>query len=155
MFGESLFDICISAINSWKPVRHLDESGYKKDLRLFLFKKLNRPKTDAFGRNEQVNVSEEGSKSLCDIAVNRSLGIELKFGKDGKIKKQKIDASKNQALQYRKEYSQGIIVVLVGDVDNHSVTEVESQLNDLSNLINSNMISSRYLISCINKSHKK
>jgi len=154
MFGESLFDICISAINSWKPVRHLDESGYKKDLRLFLFKKLNKPKTNAFGRNE-INVSEEGSKSLCDIAVNRSLGIELKFGKDGKIKKQKINTSKNQELEYRKEYSQGIIVVLVGDVDNHSVTEVESQLNDLSNLINIHIAPSRYLISCINKSHKK
>lgn len=135
MFGIDLFNECLELIkNKWKPKTYSDELGYKKDLRNFLFDELN--KGDTFSGPRHINVRDESGISRCDLAVNRDVGIELKFGKDGKIKKSEIDRLYGQVGGHRKEYSQGVIIVLVGNVDKFSEADVRAKLQDISDLIN-------------------
>lgn len=154
MLGTSLFDECADLIKKWQPQKYPTESEYKKDLRKFLFEKLN--KRDFFsGSSRNINVNEESSRSLCDLGINRIVGIELKFGKNGKISKSERDRLHGQCYGHRKEYSEGVIVVLVGDINDYSEADVKETLRGLSQLINGGFGLNQYKIGLVNKSHTK
>ncbi|MFH0701069.1 MAG: hypothetical protein V2A62_01385 [Candidatus Woesearchaeota archaeon] len=157
MFGNGLFTRCIELIKVWKPQQnYLDELKYRDDLRDFLFKELNKPNPLSFGNPERINVRIESSRSLCDIAIDRSIGIELKFSETGKMKKAEIDRLYGQIAGHKKEYSQGIIVVLVGEVDDYSEAEVRERLEELhTSFNNSGLGLNQYHLDLINKSNSK
>jgi len=153
MFGDGLFNECLKLVKEWKPKqKYILEDDYKRDLREFLFTSLN--KEDMFGQKRNINVIEESGRSLCDIAVAKKVGIELKYGKDGKIRQGDIDRLKGQVERHRLDYPEGIIVVLVGDADDYSEANVRENLNRLYNLIN-NGYGNQFNLTLINKSHSK
>jgi len=156
MFGMNLFDECVELIKQWKPQqKYSTEEDYKKDLRDFLFKSLNRE--SPFYGKRSINVKEEVGRSLCDIAIGREVGIEIKFGKNGKIKQGEIDRLKGQVERHRIDYQGGIIVVLVGDVDDYSFEDIRENLNRLYYLINRDFGFGLNIFNLrlINKSHSK
>ncbi len=157
MFGDSLFNRCINLIKIWKPKqRYNEELNYRDDLRDFLFVELNKQNFFSFGQSEKINVKIESSRSLCDIAIGRAIGIELKFSKNGKIKKAEIDRLYGQIAGHKKEYSQGIILVLVGDVDDYSEAEIRDKLKELNSSFNVNSLGlNRFYLGLVNKSNKK
>jgi hypothetical protein len=145
---DTLFEECYGIINDWKPPQEFStEREYKDDLRKFLFKELNK--------SININVKTEDSRALCDIAVGRSIGIELKFGKSGKISKAKIDRLHGQVAGYTKEYREGIIIVLVGDVNDYSKFDVDEKLEDIRDRINRDNFWENYPLKVINKSAGK
>ncbi len=147
MFGDNLFDECVRVIENWMPNDFSIEKEYQNDLREFLFKTI--------GRDNNVNIKLENSRALCDIAIGRLIGIELKFGKNGKISKSEIDRLHGQVAGHIKEYSEGIIIVLVGDVNKYSEADVKDKLRDLYNLINEGNYFEDYPMKLINKSKQK
>jgi len=157
MLGMGLFDEVVKIINQWRPQKkYPNETKYRDDLMNFIHDRLNDPRKNMFFGRRNVLVRKEDSRSLCDIAVERSVGIELKFGKNGKISKKEIDRLHGQIGGYRKEYSEGIIVVLVGEVDKFSEAEVRKKLEDLYDLINrANFGLQQFRIKLINKSDSK
>lgn len=155
MFGAGLFDECVELINRWKPKqKYPNEDGYKKDLREFLFKNLNRQ--DYLHGSRNINVKEEAGRSLCDLAIGRNVGVELKLGKKGKIKQTEIDRLHGQVGRHKREYSEGVIVVLVGDINNYSEAEVRETLQRLSDLIGgADFGLQQFRLKLINKSDNK
>jgi len=147
MFGDDLFDECVEAIENWMPDDFANEKAYQNDLRELLF--------ETIGKDNDINVKLENSRSLCDIAVGRLVGIELKYGKGGKISKSEIDRLHGQVAGHTKEYSEGVIVVLVGDVNKYSEADVKDKLRDLYNSINNRNIFDEYSMKLINKSKEK
>jgi hypothetical protein len=157
MFGDSLFNRCINLIKIWKPKqRYAEELKYRNDLRDFLFAELNKQNSFSFGQSEKINVRIETGRSLCDIAIGRAIGIELKFSKDGKMKKAEIDRLYGQIAGHKKEYSQGIIIVLVGEVNDYSEAEIRDKLKELHNSFNGNGLGlNQFDLGLVNKSDNK
>jgi len=147
MFGDDLFNECVGVIEDWMPNDFSTEKEYQNDLRESLFKTI--------GRDHNVNIKLENSRALCDIAIGRLIGIELKFGKNGKISKSEIDRLHGQVAGHIKEYSEGIIIVLVGDVNKYCEVDVKDKLRDLYNLINEGNYLGEYPLKLINKSKQK
>jgi hypothetical protein len=89
----------------------------------FLQENLNRA-NNFFFRN--VLIKKEDSRGLCDIAVgNRAVGIELK--KDLNSKSQ-INRLQGQIDDYKEDYQEGVIVVLVGKVDKYVENDLRHKL---------------------------
>lgn len=129
LFGDDLFDRCVAVVNAWKPKEeYLQEEGYKKDLLFFMQEVLNKKKDDIFSSNEPCYLKDESGRSLCDIGVNRKVGIELKKGKNGKISKSDINRLQGQIDDHKLDYPDGIIVVLVGDCNAFSEGEIKQRL---------------------------
>ncbi len=128
MFG-GLFDETVDLIKRWKPKkRYKKEIEYRDDLMKFLFENLNKSRSGFFGATEEVIVKKEANRSFADIAVgDYQIGIELK--KDLK-RKSDVDRLFGQMDHYIKEYKEGIIVVLVGDVNDMLVPEIKRRLKE-------------------------
>ena len=155
MLGDDLFNRCVQLVSSWKPKqKYAKEDDYRDDLREFLFIELNKPNSYSFGTPEKINVKIESGRTLCDIAIGRSIGIELKMGKEGKIKKAEIDRLHGQLAGHKKDYSQGMIVVLVGDVDDYSEADVRDKMKELHAFFNNSGFT-QYGLKLINKSFNK
>jgi hypothetical protein len=116
----------VSAIKSWKPTKqYTKENDYRNDLANHIRNQFNN---DVFGEN--IHVSKESGRELCDIAINeKQCGIELK--KDLKSKSQ-IDRLVGQINRYQKEYNT-VIVVLVGKTNPDSLDELKIQLKGFGN----------------------
>ncbi len=127
---SDLFDDSIRAIRSWKPTqKYGDEGKYQKELIDFLRKELDK-RQDPFslGQKRLITITPEAGRGLCDIGINRQIGIELK--KDLK-KKAQIDRLAGQIMEFKKEY-QDIIIVLVGDTDKDKLELLKEKISDLS-----------------------
>ena len=107
MFRE-LFEECVEIVDIWKPKKEYPkEELYRDDLIDFLFDKLNE--------EEHVKVVKEAGRGLCDIAVgNKRVGIELKRNLKNKSEMNRLQG---QVDDYEDEYEEGIIIVLVGEID--------------------------------------
>ena len=70
---------------------------------------------------------KEVGRGLCDIAVDKSIGIELKKDLDGKSK---VNRLVGQVVGYMKEYDD-IIIVLVGKTNKDAVELLKQQLRDV------------------------
>ncbi|GEM_PF-1422432 len=157
MFEPTLFDECIDIIKQWQPKKaYSRELQYRDDLRDFLYENLNNPNRRSglwggsiFNETERGLVKKEDGRGLCDIAIGeKKVGIELK--KDIKSKSQ-IDRLYGQIIRYKKEYTEGIIIVLVGKVNKYTEEEIRhlvSKESNTDNLWNSN----QFQIKVINKS---
>lgn len=121
-----LFDECITLINEWKPKqKYPNELKYRDDLMSFLYEKFNNS-NNFFSGNRNVLVKKEDGRGLCDIAIgNRLVGIELK--KDLKSKTQ-INRLQGQIEDYEDDYSEGVIVVLVGNTDVYVENDLRHKL---------------------------
>jgi hypothetical protein len=131
MFGQSLFDECLGLIREWNPKKEYpNELKYRDDLWKFLNSKLNKNQ-NVFSQREHIRVKKEASRSLCDIGINRKVGIELK--KDLKTKSQ-INRLQGQIEDYEDDYEEGVIVVLVGknneQVENELLHKLNKRLNN-------------------------
>ena len=113
---DPLFDNVVKAINRWKPsAEYPNEPKYRDDLQEYLLKVLNRPDPMSLIR-QSVIVRKEAGRGLCDLEVNRRIGIELKRNLKSK---EMVDRLAGQINNYEREYSD-IIIVLVGNTDiNH------------------------------------
>lgn len=131
MFGfDALFDDSIRAIRSWKPTQKYNNEGkYQNELIDFLRKELNnRQDPFSLGQKKRITISSEAGRGLCDIGINRQIGIELK--KDLK-KKAQIDRLAGQIMEFKKDY-QDLIIVLVGDTDKDKLDLLKDKMSDLS-----------------------
>jgi hypothetical protein len=122
MLGMGLFDEVVEIINQWKPrQKYPNELKYRDDLMNFIHNKLNNSGNMLFG-SRNVLIRKEDGRGLCDIAVgNRKVGIELK--KDLKSKSQ-INRLQGQIDDYEDDYEEGVIVVLVGNVNKYVEDEL-------------------------------
>jgi len=120
MFRASLFQECVGLVNRWIPKeKYHTHDEYKKDLMDFLHNNF-------LYKNLNVQINKEANRSLCDIAVgHHQVGIELK--RDLKSKSQ-IDRLMGQLERYEDEYTEGIIIVLVGDVDKYAENQLRHQI---------------------------
>jgi len=149
MFGMSLFYEVFEIIKQWKPQqKYSNELEYRNDLMDFIYNKLNYSGNIFFG-NRSILVRKEDGRGLCDIAVgNRQVGIELK--KDLKSKSQ-INRLQGQIDDYEDDYKEGIIIVLVGNVNKYVENELRHKLQKKLN--KSNVFGlQQFRIKLINKS---
>jgi len=125
---DTLFEDVVRAINKWRPKKKYSrEPQYRDDLLDFLREELNE--SHPFGLfSRRVSIIPEHGRGLCDIAVDRKVGIELK--KDLKTKSQ-VDRLFGQINLYRKEY-EDIIVVLVGETNKNALEMLKDHISDLS-----------------------
>ncbi|NMB66707.1 hypothetical protein GYA25_01450 [Candidatus Woesearchaeota archaeon] len=156
MFGNGLFDECIELISRWQPKqKYPNELKYRDDLMNFLHEKLNNSH-DMFSGNRQVLVKKEDGRGLCDIAVgNRKVGIELK--KDLKSKTQ-INRLQGQIEDYEDDYSEGVIVVLVGNTDVYVENDLRHKLTkklNKSGMMGLNQFRIKLINKCDNKISQK
>jgi len=156
MFGNNLFDECVAIIKAWKlKQQYPDEKYYKKELLNLLQEKLNEQTSSMFSQKQHFNIRDESGRSLCDIGINRKVGIELKKGKNGKIPKTEINRLQGQIEDYELDYPEGVIVVLVGECDKFTESEIRTRLQrklDKENNIGIG-IGQQFRIKLINKSH--
>lgn len=130
MFGpDILFDDTIQIIMRWTPKqKYSNENQYRAELIDVLRKRLTE-NVNPFGPPRRVNITKEDGRGLCDIAIDRKIGIELK--KDLKSKSQ-IDRLIGQITEYE-TYYRSLIILLVGNTDKNSLDEfkyrVKSHLN--------------------------
>jgi len=146
---ESLFDECIDVINDWKPKqKYPKETDYRNDLMNFLLDELEEQSSGIdFGAPENIKVTKEDGRGLCDIAVgHKQVGIELK--KDLKSKSQ-MNRLQGQMDDYEDDYEEGVIVVLVGDVSKGVVSELRYKLQ---RKLDSGGMAEQFRIKLINKS---
>jgi len=121
---DDLLDDTTRAIKNWTPEKkYQKEDGYRDDLLGYLREQLNRP--SPFG-SQKVTIQSESGRWLCDIVLNRTIGIELK--KDLK-EKAKIDRAIGQIHRYWDCYHD-IIIVLVGDTDPNKYDDLREQVSD-------------------------
>ena len=127
MFRD-LFSDVISTVNRWKPQKKYEnESKYRDDLLDFLRRELNKPSYFPFGQPQRISVRKEAGRGLCDIAVDRRIGIELK--KDLGKKKQ-ADRLIGQIVDYKKDY-EDILIVLVGKTNREALELLKDKIDAL------------------------
>jgi hypothetical protein len=129
MFGfDTLFEDTISIIKNWTSEKeYSNETSYRDDLLNVLREKLNQVNDPIFGRQNRVSVVKEDGRGLCDIGINRLIGVELK--KDLKSKSQ-VDRLVGQIHGYKKDY-QDLIIVLVGKTNKEALEGLKDRISDL------------------------
>jgi len=128
MFGPSLFDEVLRLVKAWNPKgRCKYEVHYRDDLKEFLRTNLNKPSPFAIGPQRRIKVTPESRRYLCDIAVNESIGIELKKDFD----KSKVDRLYGQLSRYKKGYRSGLIVVLVGNTNKDAYEDLVNRVVEM------------------------
>ena len=83
-----LFATVVRLVENWSPKkRYSKEIKYRDDLLDFLREEFNKIQTYPYwSSHSKVSVMKEVGRGLCDIAVDKSIGIELKKDLDGKSK---------------------------------------------------------------------
>lgn len=127
---SDLFEDSIRIIRSWIPKqKYSNEALYRNDLIEFLRKELNeRQNPFSFGPQSRVSVTKEDGRGLCDIGINRTIGIELK--KDVKSKSQ-VDRLAGQIMGFKKDY-RDLIIVLVGHTNKDALEILKDNISGLS-----------------------
>jgi hypothetical protein len=97
----------ISLLEQWKPKKFQNEQKYKDDLSAYLDRELNNPaaKTSA----SPIPVNRVKGNGLCDIVINRDIGLEVR--KDLATQKQ-IRTFCAELNSYKRGYTDVIIVLL-------------------------------------------
>lgn len=129
MFGSRYNDV-LNIIKDWKPEdTYSNENGFRDDLCSFLRDELKGSGNSLMGSGgKRVSVKKESGRGLCDIAIDESVGIELK--KDLR-KKAQVDRLTGQIIRYKKAYDH-IIIVLVGDGYPDADEDLRDMIEDLS-----------------------
>lgn len=124
MFGGLLPKVHDS-VKVWKPKFYPNEKGYQDDLFHHLRTNLNN---DSFFGSSNYSVRMESGRNLCDIAVERAVGIELKHNLD---KKAKVDRLLGQVSRYMQDYSEGVVIVLTGETSIKTLEDLKYELRNI------------------------
>jgi len=119
------FGDVVEAINRWKPSRCVKENDYRDSLEKYLRQELNRSDSYSFFPEPKITIRKEAGRGLCDLEINRKLGIEIK--KDLNTKS-KVDRLCGQMNNYEREYKY-IIVVLVGKTSENHLEHLRMDLD--------------------------
>jgi hypothetical protein len=112
LFG-GIFDDILSLVKKWSPEKaYRSEGSYRDNLVEYLRASLNRP--DFFRSSENHTVLKEKGRHLCDIGVDRRVGIELKFNFKSKAE---ADRLATQVKGILNDYAEGVIIVFCGATD--------------------------------------
>lgn len=121
---NALFDDVVRAIQKWVPEKHYrSEKGYQNDLSQYLRNAMKQPQ-GLLSQSADVTVHKESGREVCDVVVNRTVGIELKYNLK---RKSDVDRLVGQVTGYKKEYD-GVIIALVGNVYPDVVDQLKSKL---------------------------
>ncbi|MDD3492188.1 MAG: hypothetical protein PHZ19_01665 [Candidatus Thermoplasmatota archaeon] len=128
MFG-GLYSEVLSVIRAWEPKQNYNsELKFRDDLISFLREELNKTGSPfALGPKKRINLKKEDGRGLCDIAVDGSIGVELKRNLKGKSQ---IDRLLGQVQRYKRFYGH-IIIVLVGNISRDALDDLHDALEDL------------------------
>lgn len=126
---DTLFGDTVSIIKNWEPEKEYNnEIEYRNDLLDLLRKKINSIQNPILGNQNRISVTKEDGRGLCDIGIDRKIGIELK--KDLK-KKSQVDRLAGQILLFKKDYHD-LIIVLVGKTDPEGLETLKVSIDSLS-----------------------
>jgi len=124
----NIFDEVHSAIQNWRPQKEFNkEIDCRDDLVEFLRKTLNQQ--NYLGIANHFNIQTESGRHLCDIGINRRIGIELKL--DLRTKSQ-ADRLFGQVDGFLDDYVEGVIIVLCGKTDMQQVDYLKDKLSKYS-----------------------
>jgi hypothetical protein len=122
--SKRLYEEIYALIKEWEPKEIYDkESEYRDDLLDFLKDELND--SDNFGH---ISIKKEDGRGLCDIGVNRQIGIELKLDLD---KKSKANRLVGQIIEFKHDYPTGIIVLLIGDTEHNAYQTIKDAIHEM------------------------
>jgi len=120
-----LFPKVQDSVRVWKPKFYPNEKGYQDDLFHHLRANL---KNDSFFGSSKYSVRLEDGRGLCDIAVERAVGIELKHNLN---KKAKVDRLLGQVGRYMQDYSEGVLIVVTGEPSIKTIEDLEYELRSV------------------------
>lgn len=121
-----VFDDVLEVVKYWKPKsQYSNEEGFRDDLIEFLRKNLGKGSILAPSRT--YSIQKEAGRSLADIGIDRSVGIELKFNLTKRSQSLKLIG---QVKDYLKDYNEGVIVVLCGKTDPDKEDHVRTEVID-------------------------
>ncbi|MBA2861884.1 hypothetical protein [Methanococcus maripaludis] len=120
-----LFPKVHDSVKVWKPKFYPNEKGYQDDLFHHLRTNLNN---NSFFGSSNYSVRMESGRNLCDIAVERAVGIELKHNLD---KKAKVDRLLGQVSRYMQDYSEGVLIVLTGETSTKTLEDLKYELRSI------------------------
>ncbi len=133
MLLDTLFEDSVGLIKKWRPKSGCSkETEYRNDLLEYLRDGLNSSSPFTIGNVRRVSVVPEHGRGLCDIGVDRKVGIELKNNLSGKSK---VDRLIGQVNGYKREY-EDIVIVLVGETDKNALEYLKDQLDSMSSAAN-------------------
>jgi hypothetical protein len=123
--SKRLYNEIYALAKEWKPEEIYEtEPEYRDDLLDFLKDEL----TDSGSDSGHISIKKEDGRGLCDIGVNRQIGIELKLDLD---KKSKANRLVGQIHEYKYDYPTGIIVLLIGDTEHNAYQTVADAIHEL------------------------
>lgn len=135
---DSLFEDVVNAINKWRPKKQYSkEPEYRNDLLEFLRTDLNKSSPLSLGMNVRRSVVPEHGRNLCDIGVDRRVGVELK---NNLKSKSVVDRLVGQISGYKKDY-EDIIVVLVGETDGNALETLKDHITEMNRSSSMNLMS--------------
>jgi hypothetical protein len=122
--SKRLYEEIYALIKEWEPEEIYDkEPEFRDDLLKFLKNELS-----SSASSEHISIKKEDGRGLCDIGVNRQIGIELKLNLD---KKSKANRLVGQIIEYKPDYPTGIIVLLIGDTEHNAYQTVKDAIHDM------------------------
>jgi hypothetical protein len=118
--SQRLYEKVCRLIQEWEPEEIYDvENEFRDDLLDFLDENLN---------SSDVSIKKEDGRGLCDIGINRQIGIELKLDM---VKKAEANRLVGQILDYIDEYPTGIIILLLGDTEHNAFQTVKDGIRKI------------------------
>lgn len=122
--SKKLYDAIYALIKKWEPEEIYEtEPEFRDDLLDFLKDEL----PDSYGLGH-ISIKKESGRGLCDIGINRQIGIELKLDLD---KKSKANRLVGQIHEYKFDYPTGIIVLLIGNTEHNAHQTVADAIHEL------------------------
>lgn len=104
--GGQLFDDVLREVRAWNPSKEYGhESKFQNELKNFLDERLNSDQEGLTGRQRDIPVDRERGKSNADLAVDDTVGIEMKRN----LSNSRINELSGQIDKYLDEYSFVII----------------------------------------------
>ncbi len=147
---SELYNNTISLIKEWVPKQHKGELMYRDELLNLLRKKLNQGSSLFTLAQSNIIVKKEDGRGLCDIAIEREVGIELKLNLNSKSK---VDRLYGQIDEYLKNYKY-IIVVLLGKTSTEALEYLKEKVRKI-NEENKSLLMEAPKVKIIVKDNKK
>lgn len=117
MFDSSmdLYKRTLETVQKWEPEKEYSrETEYRDDLIKSLRGSLTKRTAlinIAGEAEERVKIIPESGRGLCDIGIEKEVGIELKRNLNSMSR---VDRLMGQIQRFLDEYSTGVIILLVG-----------------------------------------
>lgn len=120
-----LYERTLSCIDDWEPEKEYSrETDYRDDLINYLRDNLTK-RTAVLNisgeAEERVKIIPESGRGLCDIGIEKEVGIELKRNLNSTSR---VDRLMGQLQRFLGEYSTGVIVLLVGKTGGKAYEQV-------------------------------